>query len=378
VITDPRPVIIAAARTPIGTAGGSLRDISVEQLGAPVVSALTGEFPGLAIEEVILGNCTGPGGNVARVVALAAGLPVNVAATTVDQQCSSGLDAVALGADRLMSRGGVVVAGGVESASTAPIRHRRAADAAAGDAYERAPFTPIGWDDPDMGAAADDLAHARGITRERQDAYAARSHERAVTSSEDGTFADEIVGIAGVHADERPRHGLTAERLSNFPAAFRDDGTVTAANSCGVNDGAAALLMVNGVDYAEMGVPGMRLLAWASAGVDPTTPGLGVVPASTAALARADLTWADMDVIEFNEAFAVQMLACAEDLGIDEDRICVQGGAIGLGHPWGASGAVLMVRLFSQLVGQERGRRGIAAIAGGGGQGVAVVVERCP
>lgn len=375
---DPRPVIVAAARTPIGTAGGRLRGASVEDLGAPVVTALAKSLPELTIDEVILGNCMGPGGNVARVVVLAAGLPVNTAAATIDQQCSSGLEAVALGADRVLARGGAVIAGGVESASTAPIRHARERDGSEGAAYDRAPFTPLGWDDLDMGEAADRLAVARGVTRERQDAYAARSHQRAVVSQESGVFSSELVEAAGVVEDERPRDGMTAERLSRFPAAFLSDGTVTAANSCGVNDGAAAVLMIDGAEYDDLRVPGLRLVGWASAGVDPTTPGLGIVPASARALERAGMTWADMDVIEFNEAFAAQMLACADELGIDDARICPQGGATGLGHPWGASGAVLMVRLFSQLVTQERGRRGIAAIAGGGGQGVAVVVERCP
>ncbi len=374
---DPRPVIVAAARTPIGTAGGAFRDLTVEQLGAPVVAAVTGAFPDVTVDAALLGNCMGPGGNVARVVALAGGLPDAVSAVTVDQQCSSGLEAVALGADRVISRGSSVIVGGVESPSTAPIRHWRESDGSEGQAYDRAPFTPIDRPDPEMGEAADDLATAKGITRERQDAYAARSHERAVSSQHSGTFASEIGEVAGVRADERPRDGMTLERLARFPAAFRDGGTVTAANSCGVNDAAAALLMVPGIDHAESGVSGLRLLGWASSGVDPTTPGLGIVPAATRALARAGLTCADMDVIEFNEAFAAQMLACADELGIDDERICSQGGAIGLGHPWGASGAVLMVRLFSQLVTQERGQRGIAAIAGGGGQGVAVVVERC-
>lgn len=374
---DPRPVIVAAARTPIGTAGGSLRTLSVEQLGAPVVSGVTSRFPEVDVHGVLMGNCMGPGGNVARIVALAAGLPTAVSAVTVDQQCSSGLEAVALGADRVMARGRAVVIGGVESPSSAPVRHWRLPDGTEGEAYERAPFTPTGWADPEMGEAADDLARAKGIARERQDAYAARSHERAAESLAGGTFAGEIVEVGGVGVDERPRDGMTVERLARFPAAFRGGGTVTAANSCGVNDGAAALLMVPSVEHAELSVPGLRLLGWGSSGVDPATPGLGIVPAATRAIAQAGLTWADMDVIEFNEAFAAQMLACADEVGIDDERICVQGGAIGLGHPWGASGAVLMVRLFTQLVTQSRGMRGIAAIAGGGGQGVAVVVERC-
>lgn len=376
--SDPRPVVISAVRTPIGTAGGRLRDLTVEQLAGPVVAAVAERYPDLAVDDVILGNCTGPGGNVARVAALAAGLPVETPAATVDQQCSSGLEAVALGADRVMSRGGAVIVGGVESASTAPVRHWRADDGTAGEPYVRAPFTPAGWADPDMGVAADRLAQTRMIDRERQDAYAVRSHERAIAAQTSGGFAQEIVSVGDLDTDERPRSGMTSERMARFPAAFLPDGTVTAANSCGVNDGAAALLMVSAEQHARTTDPGLRLLGWADAGVDPTTPGLGIVPASQRALTAAGLTWADIDVIEFNEAFAAQILACADEVGIADHRICPQGGALALGHPWGASGAVLMVRLFAQLVHQQAGRYGIAAIAGGGGQGVAVVVERCP
>ena len=355
-----------------------MRDLTVEAVGAPVVASAAMATADEPVDHLILGNCMGPGGNVARVVGLAAGLPESVSAATVDQQCSSGLAAVAMAADLVSARGGWVIAGGVESASTAPVRHWRASDGTAGQAYERAPFTPSGWPDPDMGVAADRLARERGIDRARQDAYAARSHARAAQSQSEGLFVDEIVALPGLEQDERPRAGLSVERLARFPSAFSADGTVTAGNSCGVNDGAAAVTMVHGDEYARRGGPGLRLLGWATCGVDPQLPGLGVVPATHAALRKAGLDWANMDVIEFNEAFACQMLAAADELPIDERRICAQGGALALGHPWGASGAVLMVRLFSQLVRQERGRYGIAAIAGGGGQGAAVVVERCP
>jgi acetyl-CoA C-acetyltransferase len=195
---------------------------------------------------------------------------------------------------------------------------------------------------------------------------------------ESGVFTPEVIGVAGVLHDERPRAGFSPERLARFPAAFREGGTVTAANSCGVNDAGAAIMLVPGATHDESDGPGLRLLSWASAGVEPSTPGLGLVPAASKALERAGLTWTDIDVIEFNEAFAAQILTCCDELGIDEERVCRQGGAIALGHPWGASGAVLMVRLFTQIALQENGRFGLAAIAGGGGQGTAVVVERCP
>jgi acetyl-CoA C-acetyltransferase len=228
-----------------------------------------------------------------------------------------------------------------------------------------------------MGLAADLLAEQRGIDRERQDAYAARSHERAARTRDAGGFDPEVVPVTGVCRDERPRHGLGPGRLARLRPAFRPGGTVTAGNSCGVNDGAAAVALVDARTDAGLGLPGLRILATATAGVDPRQPGLGIVPAVRTALDRAGLTLADLDVVELNEAFAGQVLACCDELGLDPERVCVEGGALALGHPWGASGAILAVRLFSQLVRAERGELGLAAIAVGGGQGVAMVVQRC-
>lgn len=381
---DPRPVVIAAARSPIAASGGRLSGCTVEDLAGPVIGeVLSRGLPGEAmgpgsIDAVLLGNCMGPGGNVARVSALAAGLSVDTAALTIDQQCSSGLAAVVAGAALVQADGGAVIAGGVESASTAPLRMWRDEEAGEPRPYERAPFTPTGWPDPDMGVAADLLAEQRGISRARQDEYAARSHERAVRSQQQGIYEGELVDILGVRVDDRPRTAFDAERLARFPAAFRDGGSVTAANSCGINDGCAAIVVVDPELHDRHALPGMRILSTAIVGVDPQLPGLGIVPAARTALQRAGLGWHDIDVIEFNEAFAAQILACCDELGIDDARVCAQGGALALGHPWGASGAVLITRLFSQLVVQQSGRVGLAAIAGGGGQGVAVVVERCP
>ncbi|GAA6527157.1 thiolase family protein [Intrasporangium sp. DVR] len=368
-------LIVAALRTPIGTAGRGLAAVSAAELGAVVVADVAAEL-GTVPAEVILGNCMGPGGDVARVVALLAGLPPAVPALTVDRQCASGLAAIELGA-RLVSAGsGPVVAGGVESASTAPWRFWPPTDARAPERYERAPFAPAP-DDIDMGLAADLLAQECGVTRLRQDAYAAESHARAVRAGARGEFHDEIVPVAGLSADERPRPGLSAARLARFPAAFRDGGTVTVGNSCGINDGAAAVGIVPVPGGAAGPRPGLRVLGAASVGVAPARPGLGLVPAVERALAQAGLGVRDLDVIEINEAFAGQVLACCDALGIDPARVCTGGGALALGHPWGASGAILMVRLFTQLVRQGRGRYGLAAIAAGGGQGTAVVVEAC-
>ena len=374
------PVIVAALRSPIGTAGHSLRDVGAADLAAPVLAALVddGDLDPATLAEVVLGNCTGPGGDVARVAALTAGLPTHVPALTVDRQCGSGLAAVAVAASMLRAEPGVVLAGGVESASTAPWRFWPPVDGGRPKRYERAPFAPESHGDPDMGVAADELAEEWSISRERQDEYAALSHERVVRAVADGGFEAETVKVAGVTLDDRPRSGLTAQRLSRLPPSFREGGTVTAGNSCGINDGAAAVAMVDASTHRRLGVAGLRVLSTATAGVDPTRPGLGIVPATELALKRAGLALPDMDVVELNEAFAGQVLACCDALSLSSDRVCVEGGALALGHPWGASGAVLVVRLFTQLVRHQRGRHGLAAIAVGGGQGVAMVVERCP
>jgi acetyl-CoA C-acetyltransferase len=311
------------------------------------------------------------------VAALQAGLSVTVPGLTVDRQCASGLAAVVLGAAMLRGEEGTVLAGGVESASTAPWRSWPPHGDGPAARYERAPFAPADVGDPDMGPAADLIAREHGITRAQQDEYAARSHARAMASQRAGAFADEIVELGGLVRDERPRDGLTVARLARLRPAFDPAGTVTAGNSCGINDGAAVVTMVDAATHRRRGGRGLRVLATATAGVDPNRPGLGIVPATQEALGRAGLGLDDVDVVEFNEAFAGQVLACCAELQLDPERVCREGGALALGHPWGASGAVLAVRLFSQLARGSGGRYGLAAIAAGGGQGVAMVVEAC-
>jgi acetyl-CoA C-acetyltransferase len=266
----------------------------------------------------------------------------------------------------------------VESASTAPWRYWPPDGERPAERYLRAPFAPAELGDPEMGRAADLVAAEAGISRERQDGYAVRSHALAVDAQARGAFDAELVPMSGLAADERPRAGLTMERLARFPPAFASDGTVTAGNSCGVSDGAAVVALLADEERRRLGLPGLRILSTATAGLDPQRPGLGIVPAVRTALAAAGLHLAQVDAIEFNEAFAGQLLACADQLCLDPERICRQGGAIALGHPWGASGTVLVVRLFSQLLMAGAGRYGLAAIAAGGGQGVALVVEACP
>ncbi|HET6693156.1 MAG TPA: thiolase family protein [Pedococcus sp.] len=370
------PVIVAALRTPIGTAGRSLAPVDAAGLAAPVLRRLADVLPGVPVDDVVLGNCMGPGGDVARVAALAAGLPVEVPAMTVDRQCGSGLAAIATGAALVRESTGLVLAGGTESASTAPWRFWPPEGDEAPRRFERAPFAPEDVGDPDMGLAADLLAQERGVSRDRQDAYAAQSHARAHATQQAGGFDAELVPVGGVERDERPRPGLSAGRLARLRPTFRPDGTVTPGNACGVNDGAAAVALVDAGTHAGLRLPGLRIVASATAGVDPNRPGIGIVPAVRAALARAGLDLEAIDVVELNEAFAGQVLACCDELGLDPARVCPQGGALALGHPWGASGAVLVVRLFTQLVRQAGGHYGLAAIAVGGGQGVAMVVER--
>jgi acetyl-CoA C-acetyltransferase len=365
---DRVPVVVAARRTPIGNAGGALRALSVDELAAPVLRAVLDDAGFSTVDDVLLGNVFGAGGNPARVAALRAGLGAAVPGVTVDRQCASGLAAIALaGALVRAGEGEVYLAGGVESASTAPLRAWRTDPPTP---YTRAPFAPAEVGDPEMGAAADLVAAEAGISRERQDRFALRSHERALAAQRGGRFAGELVAVGGVERDERPR-AFTLERLARFRPAFTPDGTATAANSCGVNDGAAAVLVVSERLRRERGLPGLRLTAAATAAVDPNRLGLGAVPAMRRVLAgRAP------DVVEFNEAFAGQALACLDAVGLDECTASPDGGAIALGHPWGASGAVLVVRLFARLVRDRTGERtGLAALSAGGGVGVATTWE---
>ncbi|MET9029172.1 thiolase family protein [Nocardia sp. NPDC004168] len=372
---SPVPVLVAPRRTPIGNAGHGLSDLTTTDLAAPVLREVLTSLRGAGIDadvdDVVLGNCLGPGGDPARVAALRAGLGVHVPGVTVDRQCGSGLDAVMQAALRVRSGADeLLLAGGAESASTAPWRFWPPAADAEPVRYTRAPFAPPGFPDPDMGAAADDLARARGISRERQDAYAARSHTLAAAAD----FTAEIVPVGGVHRDERIRAGMTAARLARLRPSFGVDGTATAGNSCGISDGAAAMAVTT--EAMAAGLPALRILGCAVAGSDPAYPGLGPVPAIRKLLRRTGFDVADLGVVEITEAFASVVLAVADELGLDESTICPQGGAIAMGHPWGASGAILLVRLASQMLRADGPALGLAACAIGGGQGIAVLVER--
>jgi len=369
VAAERRAIIVAARRTPIGKVRGALRGLRVEELAAPVLRALLADtkLSPEQIDDVILGNAAGPGGNIARLSALQAGFPVSVPGVTVDRQCGSGLEAVNMAA-RLIEAGAgeIYIAGGVESCSTAPPRE-----------FPRARFAPDFIGDPEMGEAAENVARAYNISRARQDAFALRSHQKAVAAQTEGRFTAEIVPVAEISHDECPRADTTLEKLAALPPVFMDEGTVSAGNACPINDGAAAVLLMSESKAQSLGLnEGLRVVDSAVAGVDPNLLGIGPVPAVQKILKRQNLTLADIDLVEFNEAFAAQVLACRDQLGIMEDQLNVGGGAIALGHPYGASGAVLMVRLFTELVRRENGARGLATLGIGGGMGVATVVER--
>ncbi|PSB15073.1 acetyl-CoA C-acyltransferase [filamentous cyanobacterium CCP2] len=387
----PTPLIIAARRSPIGRAGRSLKTLPVEKLMVPVLQALLADV-GLAasrVDEVILGNAVGVGGNIARLAALAAGFPVTVPGLTIDRQCGSGLEAINLGA-RLIQAGAVevVISGGVESVSTAPWRVEKPKSL-----YEmprfvnRAQFSPDGIGDPEMGIAAENVAKKYGISRDRQDQYALRSHQKAIGSLRAGRFQPEIVpiGLAGanqVDTDECPREDLTLQRLAKLPPAFQEGGTVTVGNACPLNDGAAAVLMVSDRVFHHLGLTqGLRVVDTAAAGVDPNLLGIAPVASTQKLLSRQPgLTIDQIDLVEFNEAFAAQVLACLDELEIPEAKVNVGGGAIALGHPYGASGAILVTRLFTEMVRASQTpqapRLGLATLGIAGGLGLSSLFER--
>ncbi|GAA5108938.1 thiolase family protein [Nocardia iowensis] len=372
---NPVPVLVAPRRTPIGNAEHGFAELTTTDLAAPVLrevlSSLRGAGVTAEVDDVVLGNCLGPGGDPARIAALRAGLGVQVPGVTVDRQCGSGLDAVMQAAVRVRSGADeLILAGGVESASTAPWRFWPPVADAEPVRYTRAPFAPQGFPDPDMGVAADDLARARGISRERQDAYAARSHTLAAAAD----FSAEIVPIGEVRRDERIRVGMTEARLARLRPSFGADGTATAGNSCGISDGAAVLAVTS--ESLAAGLPALRIVGAAVAGSDPAYPGLGPVPAIRKLLRRTGVDLAEIGIIEITEAFASVVLAVSDELGLDDAKLCPQGGAIAMGHPWGASGAILLVRLASQMLREGGPALGLAACAIGGGQGIAMLVER--
>ncbi|QCB97720.1 thiolase family protein [Arthrobacter sp. PAMC25564] len=379
-------MIIAARRTPLRRANGALKGLRAHQLLAPVLRSLLegADVPPEAVADVVIGNAVGGGGNVARLAALEAGLPVSVPGVTVDRQCGSGLDAIVL-ASRLVAAGGggIYLAGGVESISTAPLRAHRNSDGAP-EFFARAQFAPAGHGDPDMGVAAENVAVRCSVSRERQDAFALRSHHRALAAAAAGVFKAEIVPLSSsaagspalVELDDGPRPSLTAALLARFPAAFVAGGTVTAGNSCFDADGAAAVVITSVERARSLGArDGLLVLGTGTAGVDPQLLGTGAAAAAERLLAAQGLSAEDIGLIEFNEAFASQTLACLDRLGIDPERANLDGGALALGHAYGASGAVLVTRLLAQARRNPvEGQLALALISIAGGMGTAVLL----
>ncbi|MCL6637160.1 MAG: thiolase family protein [Alicyclobacillus sp.] len=379
-------VVVAAKRTAIAKQGGGLREVPPEQLAAVALRAAlaaAGVQPA-QVEEVVLGNVVGPGGNLARLTALTAGLPLHVPGVTVDAQCGSGLQAVHQAA--LSIRCGqrrLVAAGGTESVSRAPWRMEKPSSLYSLQPpriYTRARFAPDWIGDPDMGVAAETVARIYGVSRAEQDAFALRSHRLAVAAQQAGDLALEIAPCPlpdgrTFDQDEEPRPHTSLEKLARLSPVFVPDGTVTAGNACGINDGAAVVLLAAASHAAALGLrPVLRLADCELVGVDPNVLGIGPVPAIRQLLQRHGLTWADIDLIEINEAFAAQVLACVRLLELPMERLNVCGGALALGHPYGASGAVLVTRLFYQLP-RRGGRWGVAALGVGGGLGIASLWE---
>ncbi|BFH62856.1 thiolase family protein [Paenibacillus azoreducens] len=376
-------VIVMAKRTPVGRMGGQFSELEPEELLAPLIRHIVSQtnLPQDSIDDVIIGNVVGPGGNIARVAALEAGLPVTVPGVTIDRQCGSGLEAINMAARLVQSGAGeVYLAGGVESVSRAPWKMAKPRTLmGVPQLYARARFTPSAYGDPDMGIAAENVAHKFAISREEQDQYSLRSHQKAVLSQQTGRFHQEIVplqtDVGWVTADECPRADTSLEKLQKLPPVFLDQGTVTAGNACPINDGAALVLIMSRRKCLELRLqPILRFVDAQAAGVDPRYLGIGPVPAVRRLLTRQHLTIDDLDIVEFNEAFAAQVLASLKELEIPQDKVNPGGGALAIGHPYGASGAILMTRLCAEML-QKPYKRGLATLGIGGGIGIAALVE---
>jgi len=391
-----REVVIASAvRTPVGSFGGALKDVSAVELGVTATKEALrrANIQPDAVDEVLVGNilAAGLGQNIARQVAVHAGIPETTPAMTINKLCGSGLRTVSMAAQFIMlGDADVVLAGGVESMSNAPfllpnarwgyrMGDGKVVDSMINDALMDA------FDDIHMGITAENIAEQWGITREQQDNFAAISQQKAEKAQKAGRFQDEIVPVNVpqrkgdpiiVDQDEYPKHGSTAEKLAKLRPAFKKGGTVTAGNASGVNDGGAMVVLMSREKADELGVEPLAVIkSYASAALDPNIMGYGPVPASEKALERAGLTVDDLDLIEANEAFAAQSLAVVKDLKLDPEKVNVNGGAIAIGHPVGASGTRILVTLLHEMIKRDA-KCGLATLCIGGGQGVSLVVER--
>jgi acetyl-CoA C-acetyltransferase len=386
-------VIVSAARTPVGSFNGAFANLPAHELGKAAIQEVLKRagVEGGQVSEVIMGQIltAGQGQNPARQASIAAGIPVESPAWGVNQLCGSGLRAVALGFQAIANGDSeIVVAGGQESMSMAPhAQHLR-------NGIKMGSFEMVDtmikdglWDAFNgyhMGTTAENVAKQYQITRQQQDEFAVKSQNKAEAAQKAGKFKDEIVAVTiksrkgdvVVDTDEYPKQGVTLEALSKLRPAFDKEGTVTAASASGINDGAAAVVLMKASEAAKLGkTPLARIVSWAQAGVDPSIMGTGPIPASRAALKKAGWKHDDLDLVEANEAFAAQACAVNKDLGWDTAKVNVNGGAIAIGHPIGASGARVLVTLLHEM-GRRNAKKGLATLCIGGGMGIAMCVER--
>jgi len=393
IMSNKEVVIVSAVRTAIGSFGGAFKDVSAPQLGSVVIKEALAKA-GLApdsVDEVIMGNVlqAGLGQNPARQAAMAAGLPQEVSSMTINKVCGSGLKAVHLATQAILAGDAdIVIAGGMENMSQAPYLLKGARDGfKMGDQKLVDTMVADGltcaFNDYHMGVTAENLCTQYELTREEQDEFAANSQQKAVQAIEDGKFKDEIVPvevkkkkeILTIDTDEYPRKGTTAEKLGGLRPAFKKDGSVTAGNASGINDGAAAVVVMSKEKAEELGIkPLVKIVANASSGVDPSIMGIGPVTAVKKAMEKGGQSMEEMDLVEANEAFAAQALAVGKELQFDPEKLNVNGGAIALGHPIGASGARILVTLIHEMKRREA-KKGLATLCIGGGQGVATIVE---
>ena len=386
-------VIAGAVRTPVGAFNGGLSSVPASYLGAVAIKEALkrAQVEPDDVDEVIMGQIltAGTGQNPARQAAIDAGIPVEKTAYQINQLCGSGLRTVALGFQAIkVGDCDIVVAGGQESMSQAPhCAHLRDGQKMGDLNFVDTMIKDGLWDAFNgyhMGNTAENVAQKWQLTREEQDEFAAASQQKAEAAQKEGRFADEIVpvtiktrrGETVIDTDEHPKHGTSAETLAKLRPAFEKDGTVTAGNASGINDGAAAAVLMSAEEAERRGVTPMgRVVSWATAGVDPAIMGTGPIPASRMALEKAGWTVDDLDLIEANEAFAAQACAVNKDLGWDTDKVNVNGGAIALGHPIGASGARVLVTLLYEMKRRDA-KKGLATLCIGGGMGIAMCVER--
>lgn len=386
-------VIVSAKRTAIGTLGGGLSTLQAHELGRDVIKAVLADsgIDGADVDDVIMGQVltAAAGQNPARAAAVYAGIPEDKTALTINQVCGSGLRSVALGMQAILSGdSAIVVAGGQESMSNAPHCVQMRNGVKFGNVEMADTMIKDGlWDkfnDYHMGITAENIAEKYQITRADQDAFAALSQNRAEVAINDNRFAAEIVpvvmatrkGDVVFEKDEFPRAGVSAEMLGQLRPAFKKDGTVTAGNASGINDGAAAVLLMRQSEAKKRGlVPFAQIKSWATAGVDPSVMGTGPIPASRKALEKAGWKVADLDLVESNEAFAAQACCVGKELGLDPAKTNVNGGAISLGHPIGASGTRVLVTLLHEMARREA-KKGLVTLCIGGGMGIAMCIER--